>query len=171
MRAARTWILKLKGSRLPVSNASRIVSCLVITRARLAIVVFLVVAGSAVVASPFAFRDTAHAISKWAGSDARQRELAPARSVRIDPRILLGAQRLIPPHAIYHVAPGPVVPNSSWLAYRPLSFYWLFPRRYTNDIGPARWILSFNGGFRQLGLHYSRIWHLERTVVVAKVRR
>jgi hypothetical protein len=143
----------------------------VITRTRLALLVFVVAVGSAVVGAPFAFRDTAHAISRWAGSDSRQRELAPARSVRIDPQILLGAARLIPPHAIYHVAPGPVVPNSSWLAYRPLSFYWLFPRRYTNDIGPARWILSFNGGFRQLGLRYSKIWHLAHDVVVAKVRR
>jgi len=133
--------------------------------------VLAVVIGSAAVEAPLAFRDVASAISEWAGRSVQERELAPARPVGIDERILLGAQRLIPRHATYHVAPGPVVPNpTTWMAYRPLSFYWLFPRRYTNDIGPARWILSFNGGFRQLGLRYSKIWHLDRDVVVAKVR-
>jgi hypothetical protein len=129
------------------------------------------VGGSVLVAAPFQFRDVSSAISEWVGQSPQRRELAPARAVGIDEGILVGAQRLIPRHAVYHVAPGPVVSNTPWLAYRPLSFYWLFPRRYTNDIGSAGWILSFNGGFRQLGLDYSRIWHLEHGVVVAKVQR
>jgi hypothetical protein len=140
-------------------------------QARVGFAVLAAVVVSAAVAVPFQFHDVAHAISEWAGGGSEQRELAPSRAVGIDPQVLLGAQRLIPPHAVYHVAPGPVVSNSPWLAYRPLSFYWLFPRRYTNDIGPARWILSFNGGLRQLGLHYSRIWHLKHGVAVAEVER
>lgn len=111
------------------------------------------------------------AISHWAGKSVAERELAPAAATGIAPHVLLGAQRLIPPHAIYHVAPGPLVANSPWYAYRPLSFYWLFPRRYSNDTGKADWILSFNGGLRQLGLSYSRVWHVAHGVVVAEVRR
>jgi hypothetical protein len=141
------------------------------SRARLALLILIFAVGVTAWETPFAFRDVSRAISDWVGKNPQQRELAPAHAVAIDDRILLGARRLIPPHAIYHVAPGPVIPNSPWEAYRPLSFYWLFPRRYTNDIGPADWILSFNGGFRQLGLEYSRIWHIAPRVVVAKVRR
>jgi hypothetical protein len=138
---------------------------------RIALLLLIVAVGATLWQTPFAFRDVVDGITAWAGKTPLDRELAPADATGIAARVLLGAQRLIPANAVYHVAPGPIMANSPWYAYRPLSFYWLFPRRYSNDIGPARWILSFNGGFRQLGLDYSRVWHVARGVVVAKVRR
>lgn len=136
-----------------------------------AVAVFLVVVGSVAWGAPSAFRGAARAISDWAGMGTRERELAPARFVGVDPRVLTAARRLIPPGAVYHVEAGHPTPGLAYPAYRPLSFYWLFPRRYTNDASRAGWILSYGNSLERLPLSYSRVWRIEPGVAVAKVRR
>jgi hypothetical protein len=138
-------------------------------RRRVALLLLLTAAAAVLWQAPFAFDDAGRSISRWAGVGPEQRELEPARAVAVDPHVLLAARRLIPRRTIYYVAPGRPKPGSAYLAYRPLSFYWLFPRRYTNDPQKARWVLSFGGGLERLGLRYSSVWRISPGVGVAEV--
>jgi hypothetical protein len=138
-------------------------------RRPIALLLLLTASAAALWQAPFAFDDAGRAISGWAGAGPEQRELEPARAVAVDPDVLLAAARLIPQRTIYYVAPGSPRPGSAYLAYRPLSFYWLFPRRYVNDPRKARWIRAYGGGLRQLGLSYSSVWHVAPGTDVAEV--
>jgi hypothetical protein len=144
-----------------------------VTGRRIAVLVLLVAAGATAWETPSAFHSVSDSISEWIGTRTEERELAPARTVGVDERALLAAQRLIPPDAIYHVAPGPPNPavGVAHFAYRPLSFYWLFPRRYTNLPREAAWVLAYDGALRGLPLTYSRVWRVAPNAVVAEVRR
>jgi hypothetical protein len=145
-----------------------------VTRRRLALVLLLVALGSAVWEVPSAFRSAGRDISDWAGMGPTQRELAPARYAGISGRILLGAARIIPPDTLFAVVTGrPTTRLSPFalLAAPSLSYYWLFPRRHTNDLGQAAWVLSYNKNIDRLGLSYSRVLRLTPDVTVAEVRR
>jgi hypothetical protein len=134
----------------------------------------LVALGSAVWQVPSAFRSAGDDGSDWAGMGPTERELAPARSAGLDGSILLGAERIIPRDAVFYVAVGKPSPSLSpvaLLAAPSLSYYWLLPRRHTNDLRQADWVLSYAYPIRRLGLSYSRVERIAPGVTAAEVRR
>ena len=104
-----------------------------------------------------------------------ERRLVPARVVGLDRlEIFLAARRLIPPDATYYVEPGERAPVSSpnaldWV--RPFATYWLLPRRRTDELGEAQWILSYGGDLQALGLDYARVVGVDDGFALAEVRR
>jgi hypothetical protein len=122
---------------------------------------------SAVAALPFgvrnALRDTLHRdrLSR-AG-----RELAPAVRVGVDPAALVAAARLLPPDARYYVAATPALAEAA----RPMTFYWLFPRRYVDEPAAAGWLLCFGRSPRGLGVAIARTVRLGPGILAAEVER
>lgn len=136
-----------------------------------AILLLAVVIGTTAWGAPGAFHDAARVISTWEGATPQARELAPAQYVGIPARALLAARALIPARSIYHVERGTPKPGLTWTAYRELSFYWLFPRRYTNDATRADWILAYENSLKDLPFHYSAVWHIAPGIAVAHIQR
>jgi hypothetical protein len=103
-----------------------------------------------------------------------ERRLLPARAVGLDETaIFLRAAAEIPPGAIYYVDVGDAAPVSDsaldWV--RPFATYWLLPRRRTDELGEAEWILSYGGDLQALGLAYERVLAVGRGLALAEVRR
>jgi hypothetical protein len=99
-----------------------------------------------------------------------ERRLRPARVVGLDrTEIFLVARDLIPPGDIYYADVGEGPERAlDWV--RPFATYWLLPRRRTDDLGEARWILSYEGDLQALGLPYRRIVTVAPGVALAEVR-
>ena len=105
----------------------------------------------------------------------QQRALVPAESVGLTHReIFVAAAKALPRDAIYYIAVGRGVPGETprslgWVP--PFAQYWLLPRRRTDDLGAAGWILSYGGDLRALGPRYRRVITLGPHIAVAEVRR
>jgi hypothetical protein len=52
---------------------------------------------------------------------------------------------------------------------RPFATYWLLPRRRTDDLAEAEWILSYRGDLEALGLDYERVITVKPGFVLAEV--
>jgi hypothetical protein len=109
-----------------------------------------------------------------AGDRSEQyRELQPSRTGQIaDPRLFVAAQRLIPADARYFVMVGkrPVAANPVvHRSVRPFARYWLLPRRLTQDIEKADWILSYHADLRASGLRFERVIPLGGGMSLAEV--
>jgi hypothetical protein len=127
---------------------------------------FIAVTGcSAIVAAPADFSSALRDASRDSGLSEQERELAPARAIGFDRTALLAAERVIPRNATYYVAAAPAVADAA----RPLTFYWLFPRRYVDRPGDAGWIISYGGNLGSLGVPIRRTIRLSTSAVAAKV--
>jgi hypothetical protein len=103
-----------------------------------------------------------------------QRERAPLAAVDLDPALVEAARRLLPRDTVYAVVTGAGVPGSQPLtldAVRPLTAFWLLPRRQLQYPKRAEWVLSFGGDLGALGLRYTRVVHVAEGVDIAEVRR
>jgi hypothetical protein len=113
-----------------------------------------------------AWRDVRNASSET----TLERRLRPARVVGLDRTdVFLVARDVIPPGAIYYADVGEGPERAlDWV--RPFATYWLLPRRRTDDLGQAGWILSYNGDLRALGLPYRRVVRVAPGLALAEVR-
>jgi len=137
------------------------------TRTRVAVGLVVLAGASSLVAAPHAFRSTLARASKDAALTRQGRELAPARRVGVAGAALVGAARVIPPSATYYVASSPELTET----VRPMTFYWLFPRRYVDAPADADWIVAYGRDPRALGVPVGRVVRLAPHVLAAEVRR
>ena len=103
-----------------------------------------------------------------------ERELEPARMTDTDPRILVRARELIPPHAVFYVALGDRVRVSTPVtldAFPVFASYWLLPRRRTPDPASVAWVVSYGGHLDELGLRYRRVVRVDDGLALAEVAR
>jgi hypothetical protein len=123
---------------------------------------------------PGELRDAWGQIRNATAQPELERRLLPARIAGLeDTAIFLRAVEEMPPGAIYYVD----VPTSDpehdpaldWV--RPFATYWLLPRRRTDELGEAEWILSYGGDLTALGLRYSRVLRVGDRLALAEVRR
>jgi hypothetical protein len=129
---------------------------------------FIAVTGCcAIVAAPGDFRSALRDASSNSGLSTEERELAPARAVGFDGDALLAARRVIPGDATYFVAASPALTEAA----RPLTFYWLFPRRYVDEPRDADWIVFYDSDPAELGVPVGRRIRLGAHAVAAEVRR
>jgi hypothetical protein len=106
------------------------------------------------------------------GRSEEERRLAPLRSVDLDPRLFVAAEKLLPPGAVYTVISGGGVDVSTprtLEALRPLAGFWLLPRRQTSFPRAAEWVLSFGGDLTAVGLKYRRIVPVARGMAIGEV--
>jgi hypothetical protein len=97
-----------------------------------------------------------------------ERRLLPARVVGLDDtRIFQRARETIPADATYYVDVGRGG-ALDWV--RPFATYWLLPRRRTDELGEADWILAYGTDPGALGLPYSRVVTVGPGLVLAEVR-
>jgi hypothetical protein len=97
---------------------------------------------SAVKQLPDSVREADRRVRENAALSRLERDLAPARSFGLNPTLILRADELMPPHAVFHVASSPGQ-STAQAAAASFSAYWLLPRRHTQDPRRADWILSF----------------------------
>ena len=54
---------------------------------------------------------------------------------------------------------------------RPFATYWLLPRRRTDELGEADWVVSYGGDLDSLGLRYRRVIRSGAEFALAEVAR
>jgi hypothetical protein len=99
---------------------------------------------------PASLRATQTQIDANAGLSPMARELDPARTFGVDQGLALRAEELLPKNAVFYVATTKGLPGS--VAAPPFYAYWLLPRRHTDDLKTAKWILSFGADPSQLAV-------------------
>ena len=113
----------------------------------------------------------AHArIAENAELSPLERELAPTRAFGLNPSLILRADEVLPPDAVFHVVMGPGSVSGQGAA-APFSAYWLLPRRHTSDPHRADWILSFGGDMAHLGVKFDVVADLGEGMQLLRVRR
>jgi hypothetical protein len=123
---------------------------------------------------PGELRDAWGEIRNASAQPELERRLLPARVVGLDETgIFLRAVAEIPRDSVYYVDVGEAAPVSDraldWV--RPFATYWLLPRRRTDELGEAQWILSYGGDLEALGLRYARVVPVGPGLALAEVRR
>jgi hypothetical protein len=117
---------------------------------------------------PDAFRDAWREGRNARSQSELERRLLPARVVGLDNTgSFQRARETIPAGATYYVDVGRGG-ALDWV--RPFATYWLLPRRRTDELGEADWILSYGTDPQALGLAYSRVSNVGPGVVLAEVR-
>lgn len=101
-----------------------------------------------------------------------RRRLSPAYSIGLDPAVLHGAARFIPPNARYAVVVGDTLPLPGVLgeAVDPLLHHWLFPRRHTT-LDQAEWVIAYGHPLETLGVQVAREIPVVPGVSVAEIGR
>jgi hypothetical protein len=131
----------------------------------------LVVAAVALRVVP-AFDWVADESAKTSGLTRLQRELAPARSVDIDPRPIERAAQLIPLDATFAVVVGESYPFTfpisaakapTWASYR------LLPRRSVTDAASADWVISYGADLAAHSVFPVETYDLGLGVLLARV--
>jgi hypothetical protein len=92
----------------------------------------------------------------------------------VHPEIFVAASKAMPRDALYYVVTGPGVPGASASALgwvRPFAAYWLLPRRRTDDLAQAEWVLSYGGDPASTGLQFRRTVALGPRILLAQVKR
>jgi hypothetical protein len=123
---------------------------------------------------PGELRDAWGQIRNASAEPELDRRLLPARVAGLDDTsIFLRAAKQIPPGAVYYVDVGEAapVPDRALDWVRPFATYWLLPRRRTDELGEAQWILSYGGDVEALGLSYSRVLGVGPGLALAEVQR
>jgi len=117
---------------------------------------------------PESLRGTQARIDTNAGLSTLQRELAPARAYGVHEDLVLRAAEILPRDAVFYVATGGQ-PGSD--AAGPFYAYWLLPRRRTDDVNSAGWILAFGADTARLGVKFDVAADLGGGAAVLKVLR
>lgn len=84
---------------------------------------------------------------------ATEKELTPAYDM-LSTQFLLLARKTIPQDAVYSIVVGDTPETQPLLheAIRPLVSYWLLPRRFTEDLDAAEWIVTYHESSEDLGV-------------------
>jgi hypothetical protein len=134
-----------------------------------------VAAGAALWQLPHVAREVHADIANGRSLTPLQRALGPTEGVRlVHPEIFLAASKAMPRHALYYVVTGPGVPRATASALgwvRPFAAYWLLPRRRTDDLPQAEWVLAYGGDPASTGLRFRRTVVLGPRILLAEVKR
>lgn len=117
---------------------------------------------------PSSLRATQAQIETNAGLSPLERELAPARAFEVHQSLAVRAAELLPRDAVFYVATGGgagAIPAPGFYAY------WLLPRRRTDDLGSAQWIVNFGADATKLGVNVDVVADLGGGAQVLRVRR
>jgi len=117
---------------------------------------------------PSSLRATQAQIETNAGLSPLDRELAPAHAFDVHESLALRAAELLPKDAVFYVATGS---GAGSVAAPPFYAYWLLPRRRTNDLGSADWIVNFGADAAKLGVKVDVVADLGGGAQVLRVRR
>ena len=104
---------------------------------------------AAVVELPDSLRSTQKRVAANAGLSLEDRELAAARAYNVNQSLALTAAQVLPRTAVFYVATGDQ-PGAT--AAPPFLAYWLLPRRHTDDLSDAQWIVDFGADPGRLGV-------------------
>jgi hypothetical protein len=117
---------------------------------------------------PDSLRGAQARIDANAGLPTLERELDPARAYSVHGRLATLAAEILPRDAVFYVATGGQ-PGSD--AAGPFYAYWLLPRRHTDDVAAADWIVSFGADPARLGVKVDVVADLGGGAQVLRVRR
>jgi len=126
-----------------------------------------ILAGSVLWEAPSAFRSAADDARTRSRLNASERELVPAFQVQVDGRALRAATHVIPPSATYFLDATPEDAGTA----RPITFYYLFPRRYVDSPADADWVLSYGAHPPRVDVRLGKDVRLGPSLVAAKVER
>jgi hypothetical protein len=98
-----------------------------------------------------------------------ERELDAARANGVHQDLALRAAELLPRDAVFYVATG--VGGQGTVAAPAFYAYWLLPRRRTNDVANADWIVNFGADPSSLGVKFDVVADLGGGAQVLRVRR
>jgi hypothetical protein len=119
-------------------------------------------------------------ISDYARNGKRSLESPNAlvRDADLDPlalyvptQALVRARELIPPDATYAVVVGDDPPVADPAGVLSVFRFWLPPRRYTDRVAEADWVIAYHHSSETLGVDYSRELGLSASANVVEVRR
>jgi hypothetical protein len=99
---------------------------------------------------PSSLRATQTRIAANEGLSPVERELDPARAFGVHQGLALRADELLPRDAVFYVAT--TAGQAGAVAAPPFYAYWLLPRRHTDNLGLAQWVLSFGVDPTQLAV-------------------
>lgn len=117
---------------------------------------------------PSSLRAAQAQIETNAGLSPLERELAPAHAFDVHESLALRADELLPKDAVFFVATGG---GAGSVAAPAFYAYWLLPRRRTNDVGSADWIVNFGADATRLGVKVDVVADLGGGAQVLRVRR
>jgi hypothetical protein len=117
---------------------------------------------------PSSLRTEQAQVETNAGLSPLERELAPAHAFDVHESLALSAAELLPRDAVFYVATGSG-PGS--VAAPGFYAYWLLPRRHTDALGSADWILNFGADASKLGVKVDVVADLGGGAQVLRVRR
>lgn len=121
---------------------------------------------------PRDLRDVWRDVRNASAQTRLERQLAPARVVGLqETSIFLVARDVIPARSTYYVAVGEAAGRSAFDWVRPFATYWLLPRRRTDELGEAAWILAYGADLKALGLPYARVITIGPGLALAEVQR
>lgn len=147
--------------------------CMRISRPPLALVLVAVLGAAIVWEAPQAFVDAGRDVSANRDASEQERAAVPVRSQDLPTEVFTGAADAIPRRATYHVVVGPNVPLSEnqRIALVPLLRYWLLPRRYTDDVEAADWVIAYGEPTETVGVPLAPGVEVSPGIVVAEVDR
>jgi hypothetical protein len=117
---------------------------------------------------PSSLRTAQAQIETNAGLTPVERELDAARANGVHQDLALRAAQILPRDAVFYVA---TVGGQGATAAPAFYAYWLLPRRRTNEVGAAGWILNFGADASKLGVKVDVVADLGGGAQVLRVRR
>jgi hypothetical protein len=123
---------------------------------------------------PGRFRAVDAQVSEFAALSPTDRVLRAARGTDVDTGLFVLARRVIPPGAPYFVATGPGVGVSTPVTYSAaggLVQLFLLPRIEVGAARLARYVISYGGDLRALGVRIGTVWTYKPGLSVAEVLR
>ena len=123
---------------------------------------------AAVVELPHSLRSTQKQVAANAGLSLQDRELAAARAYGVNQSLAVAAAQVLPRDAVFYVAVGDQ-PGST--AAPPFLAYWLLPRRHTDKLGDAQWILDDGADSNALGVKTKVVDDLGGGAEILRVER
>jgi len=139
-----------------------------VTSAAAAALLAVVALLAAVTELPSSLRKAQEQVETNAGLTSVDRELAPARAYGVHADLALRAAEVLPRDAVFYVASAG---QSASVAAPPFYAYWLLPRRHTDDVGNADWIVDWGADPAQLGVKTEVVADLGGGAEVLRVRR
>ena len=123
---------------------------------------------AALVELPHSLRATQKRVAANAGLSLEQRELAAARAYNVNQSLAETAAEVLPRNAVFYVATGDQ-PSAS--ADPPFLAFWLLPRRHTDNVSDARWIVDDGASSSGLGVPTKVVHDLGGGAQILRVER
>jgi hypothetical protein len=128
----------------------------------------VVALGAALWQLPDSLRSSQREVDAYKSLSLQQRELAPATAYSVHADLALRAAQVLPRDAVFYVATG-TQPGSD--AAPPFYAYWLLPRRHTDDLGTADWVVAFGADVASLGVKTDVVEDLGGGAEILRVHR